>query len=78
MKSASFLWLALLELSGKIMISSILKMATTLPINPIFEVFSRRCGVSEMTDVGMAIDFFVVSMFSCSFHGENLCGLRSA
>jgi glucose/mannose-6-phosphate isomerase len=56
------------------MIWSILKMAAVLPINPIFEVFSRRCGVSEMTDGGMAIACFLVSMFSRSFCGENLAG----
>ena len=55
------------------MISSTLKMAAILPINPIFEVFSRRCGVSEITDVGMAIACFFFSMFLCSFRGKNLC-----
>ena len=76
MRSASFLWLAILGLSGYMMISSMLKMAAALPIWPIFEVFSRRWGVSEMTDVGMAIDFFFFSMFCASFRGKNLCGLR--
>lgn len=54
------------------MISSTLKMAAVLPINPIFEVFSRRCGVSEITDVGMAIARFFLSMFLCSFRGKSL------
>lgn len=52
------------------MIWSILKMAALLPISPIFEVFSRRCGVSAMTDVGMAIVCFLLSMFLCSSCGK--------
>ena len=31
------------------MISLTLKIAAARPINPIFEVFSRRCGISEIT-----------------------------
>src|SRR5512136_1671078 len=37
------------------MISFTLKMAAALPINPIFEVFSRRCGMSDITEAGTAI-----------------------
>jgi hypothetical protein len=33
-------------------------MAAALPIKPIFEVFSRKCGVSETTDAGIAIAMF--------------------
>ena len=40
------------------MISETLKMAAARPIKPIFDVFSRRCGVSETTDAGIAIDSF--------------------
>ena len=59
------------------MISSILKMAAVLPIKPIFEVFSRRWGVSEMTEVGMAIACFVFSMFCASFCGKSCVELKS-
>jgi hypothetical protein len=38
------------------MISSTLKMAAARPIKPIFEVFSRRCGVSETTEAGIAME----------------------
>jgi hypothetical protein len=44
------------------MISLTLKIAATLPINPIFDVFSRRCGVSEITDTGTAIASFFLSI----------------
>lgn len=40
------------------MISSTLKIAADLPIDPIFAVFSRKCGVSEIVDAGMAIVSF--------------------
>lgn len=46
------------------MISSTLKIAAALPIKPIFEVFSRKCGVSETTDAGIAM------------HNFSLCKLR--
>jgi hypothetical protein len=37
-------------------------MAAERAINPIFEVFSLRCGVSEIMDAGIAIEsfFFVI------------------
>lgn len=41
------------------MISSTLKIAAALPIKPIFEVFSRKCGVSETTEAGIAIQSFL-------------------
>jgi hypothetical protein len=44
------------------MISSTLKIAAARPIKPIFEVFSRKWGVSEITDAGMAIASFFLSM----------------
>jgi len=44
------------------MISSTLKIAAALQIKPIFEVFSRKCGVSEITDAGMAIASFFLSI----------------
>jgi hypothetical protein len=31
------------------------KIAAALPTSPTFEVFSRKCGVSEMNDAGTAI-----------------------
>jgi hypothetical protein len=43
------------------MISSTLKIAAALPIRPIFEVFSRKCGVSETTDAGIAMQSFFLS-----------------
>jgi hypothetical protein len=36
------------------MTSSTLKIAAALPTKPIFEVFSRKCGVSAMKDAGIA------------------------
>jgi hypothetical protein len=45
-------------MSGYSKISSIRKMAAALPMKPILEVFSRRCGVSETTEAGMAIEIF--------------------
>lgn len=39
-------------------ISFMRKMAAALAIKPIFEVFSRRCGVSEITDAGIAMESF--------------------
>ena len=60
------------------MISSILKMAAVLPIKPIFEVFSRRCGVSEMTDAGMAIVSLFFFMGAGAPFAWILGGLRSA
>jgi hypothetical protein len=42
------------------MISPILKIAAALPIKPVFEVFSRKCGVSETTEAGIAIENFFV------------------
>ena len=48
-------------------ISSILKIAAVLPIKPIFEVFSRRCGISEITDVGIAMVSFFFSMGDSAF-----------
>jgi hypothetical protein len=53
------------------MISSILKIAAALPINPIFEVFSRKCGVSEITDAGIAIASFFLLISHAPFT-ENL------
>jgi hypothetical protein len=41
------------------MISSTRYIAAALPIKPILEVFSRRCGVSDMTDAGIAIINFL-------------------
>ena len=41
------------------MISFIRKIAAVRAINPIFEVFSLRCGVSDMMDAGIAIFRFV-------------------
>jgi hypothetical protein len=43
------------------MISFTLKIAAALPIKPIFVVFSRKCGVSEATEAGMAIEIFFLS-----------------
>jgi hypothetical protein len=40
------------------MISPILKIAAALPIKPIFEVFSRKWGVSETTEAGIAMESF--------------------
>ena len=37
-------------------------MAAARPIKPIFEVFSRRCGVSEIVDAGIAIVSFFLSI----------------
>jgi hypothetical protein len=46
------------------MISSTLKIAAARPIKPTFAVFSRRCGVSETVDAGMAIaSFFLSTIF---------------
>ena len=42
--------------SRKIMIPSTLNLAAARPIKPTFEVFSRRCGVSETTDAGIAME----------------------
>ena len=42
------------------MISSTLKIAAALPITPIFEVFSRKCGVSETTEAGIAMQSFLL------------------
>jgi hypothetical protein len=45
------------------MISLTLKIAAALPIKPTFEVFSRKCGVSEMTDAGIATaNFFLANL----------------
>jgi hypothetical protein len=48
------------------MISSTLKIAAALPMKPIFDVFSRKCGVSEITDAGIAIDSFLLSIIVLS------------
>ena len=48
------------------MISLTLKIAAALPINPIFAVFSLRCGVSAITDAGIAIETLSLSVFSAS------------
>ena len=53
-------------------------MAAVLPIKPIFEVFSRRCGVSEMTDAGMAIVSLFFFMGRVLLSRGFLGGLRSA
>ena len=49
------------------MISLTLNMAADRAINPIFEVFSLRCGVSEIIDAGRAIErvFFVILIDPC-------------
>jgi hypothetical protein len=44
------------------MISLTLKIAAALPIKPTFEVFSRKCGVSEMTDAGIATANFLANL----------------
>ena len=49
------------------MISFTLKIAAALPTNPTFEVFSRRCGVSEITDAGIAITNFFFFVIALSF-----------
>jgi hypothetical protein len=62
------------------MISSTLKIAAALPIKPIFEVFSRKCGVSEITDAGIAIVSFFLSMAlfaSCRLVNYCLVELKS-
>lgn len=38
------------------MISLTLKIAAVLPINPTREVFSRKCGISETIDAGIAME----------------------
>jgi hypothetical protein len=38
-------------------------MAAARAIKPILEVFSRKCGVSEITDAGMAIDKLLLFKF---------------
>jgi hypothetical protein len=54
----SALWL-IFGLSGQIMISSTLKIAAALPIKPILDVFSRKCGTSETTEAGIAMESFL-------------------
>jgi hypothetical protein len=54
------------------MISSTLKIAAALPIKPIFEVFSRKCGVSEITDAGIAIASFFFFILPFSFMEKGL------
>jgi hypothetical protein len=39
---------------------------------PIFEVFSRKCGVSEITDAGIAIASFFFSIPQSSFKEESV------
>lgn len=47
------------------MISLMRNMAAALPMSPIFAVFSRRCGVSEATEAGMAIEILVGKVGFC-------------
>jgi hypothetical protein len=60
------------------MISSTLKIAAALPIKPIFEVFSRKCGVSEITDAGIAIANFFLFIFNLAPSQKTVKPLRSA
>jgi len=43
-------------MSAYTIISSIWKIAAARPTSPILKVFSRKCGVSETKEPGMAIE----------------------
>ena len=55
------------------MISFTLKIAADLAIKPILEVFSRKCGVSDIIDAGIAIVSVFLSIQWLSFMRSTVC-----
>jgi len=49
-------------MSGYTIISSIWKIAATRPTRPILKVFSRKCGVSETKEAGMATETSILEV----------------
>jgi len=54
-------------MSGYTIISSIWKIAAARPTSPILKVFSRKCGVSEKKEAGMAIETSCVRRIGADF-----------